>query len=331
MIHIIVTRLASIIGILFILVLVIFLLERVVPGDPVRLMVGPHASAEVVKAQRHALGMDRPIYSQYLSYLNNLVHGKLGMALHTRRPVLDDLVDFFPATAELIGYSLMLAAVLGMVFGFSAARGWLGFGAVRVILIGGSTVPVFLLGMVGILVFYRYLGWFPVAGRTSIPGGAEGPTNVITLDAILSGRFDVLADAIWHLTLPAICLALAPAVAVGRVFRSSIASTMRTDYVRTARAKGLTEHVVFRRHVVRNSMGPTLSIAGLQVAILFANVVIIESIFGWPGLGLYTAQSISRNDFPAIAGVTLTLGILYIVVNTIIDICQAIADPRLRL
>jgi peptide/nickel transport system permease protein len=158
-----------------------------------------------------------------------------------------------------------------------------------------------------------------------------GPTKLLTVDSIIHGRFDVFTDSINHLVLPALCIAIGPAVAIGRVLRSSILSAMRSDYVRTARAKGLKERAVLVKHALRNSSGAALSMTGLQVGLMFAGVVVIESIFAWPGMGFYTVQSIPRLDFPAIAGVTLLLGAAYVVVNTAVDLLQGVADPRLRI
>jgi peptide/nickel transport system permease protein len=154
---------------------------------------------------------------------------------------------------------------------------------------------------------------------------------VLTIDGLLHGRLDVIGDALEHLVLPGICIAILPAVSIGRVLRSSLVTTLRADYVRTAQAKGLRPTVVLARHALRNSLGPALAMSGLQVGLMFAGVVVIEQIFAWPGIGLYTVQSIPRSDFPAIAGVTIVLGAAYVVINAIVDVFQALADPRLSL
>jgi peptide/nickel transport system permease protein len=157
----------------------------------------------------------------------------------------------------------------------------------------------------------------------------DGPTGLLTVDGLLHGRIDVVTDALRHLVLPGLCVAIGPAMSIGRVLRSSLISTMRTDYVRTARAKGLRESVVMLRHAVRNSLGPALSMTGLQLGLMSAGVVVLEQVFAWPGIGLYTIQSIPRTDFPAIAGVTLVLGAGYVIVNAVIDMLQVAADPRI--
>ncbi len=177
--------------------------------------------------------------------------------------------------------------------------------------------------------FYKQLGWLPASGRTSLANPPTGPTGLLTVDGLLTSQPGVTLDACQHLVLPALAIAIGPAVSIGRVLRSSLASNLRADYVRTARAKGLSEGRLLLRHVTRNSVGAALSMTGLQVGLMFAGVLVIEQVFAWPGLGQYVAQSIPVADFPAIAGVTLLLGAGYVVINTTVDILQAVADPRI--
>lgn len=324
-------RLAAAVGVLLVLAAFVFLLAQVTPSDPVHIMLGANASEEKVAAKRAELGYDRPVLQQYLSYVGGLTHGDLQMSLRTRRPVASDLGDFLPATAELAFYGVVMALILGGVLGLLTAAKFKGSGLLRVVLVAFSSAPVFLLAIFGILLFYRRLGWLPATGRTSFNGLQKGPTGLLTVDSVLQGRFDVTKDAFGHLLMPAFCVAIGPAVAIGRVLRSSLTTTLQTDYVRTARSKGLRERTVLLRHGLRNSIGPALSMTGLQVGLMFAGVVVIESIFAWPGIGFYTVQSIPRTDFPAIAGVTLVLGAGYVIVNTLVEIFQALADPRLKL
>ncbi len=196
-------------------------------------------------------------------------------------------------------------------------------------MVAGASAPPFLLALVGILLFYRRLGWLPATGRSGFRDAPDGPTGLLMIDSLVNGRFDVFTDALKHLVLPGLSIAILPAVSIGRVLRSSLVTTLRTDHVRTARAKGLKERTVLLRHALRNSAGPALSMGGLQVGLMFAGVVVIEQIFAWPGIGLYTVQSIPRSDFPAIAGVTLVLGAAYVIVNALVDVFQAAADPRM--
>lgn len=323
-------RLGAMVVVLLALAVAMFALQKISPLDPVHAMLGPSASPQAIAAQRHQLGLDRPVPEQFLSYLGGIFHGDLGSSYRTRRPVGSDLVTFVPATAELALYALVLALLLATAFAVATALRWPGARLFRLLLLGGASAPAFLLAIAGVLVFYRNLGWLPATGRTGIADAPGGPTGLLTVDGLLHGRIDVTLDAFRHLLLPSLAVAIGPAVSIGRVLRSSLADNGRARYVTTARAKGLTESRVLTRHVLRNAVGPALSMTGLQIGLMFAGVLVIEQIFAWPGVGQYTAQSIPVADFPAIAGVTLVLGAGYVVINTIVDTLQAIADPRIN-
>lgn len=324
-------RLASMVLILVVLAGAVFVLQRLTPTDPVHAMLGANAKPEQIAAEKHKRGYDRPLPVQFVRYVGGLLHGDMQDSLRTRRPVTTDLGAYLPATVELAGFGLVLALVLGLALGLATASKATGSGLLRLVMVAGASAPPFLLALIGILVFYRRLGWLPATGRTSVANPPTGPTRLLTVDGILHGRLDVTIDALHHLILPGFCVAILPAVSIGRVLRSSLVTTLRADYVRTARSKGLRPSVVVLRHALRNSLGPALAMSGLQVGLMFAGVVVIEQIFAWPGIGLYTVQSIPRSDFPAIAGVTLVLGAAYVVINTLVDMAQSIADPRLSL
>ena len=323
------TRLVSLVGILLGLSVVVFLLQAVVPADPVRAMVGASATPEIVEAKRHELGLDQPLPAQYTQFRSRAIRGDLQMSLHTRRPVRIDNAAFLPATLELAATAVALAVVLGGALGLLTARG--GGASLRVGLVASASVPAFLLALLLLVVFYAQLRWVPGSGRISAELDAPtGPTGLLTIDGLLAGRLDVVRDALAHLALPALCLALGPAVALGRTLRSSLHTVLGSDHIRTARAKGLTERGVLVRHGVRPALNAPLTMTGLQVGMLLAGVVVIESIFAWPGLGLYTARAITSVDFPAIVGVTLVMGAVYVIVNALVDLAQVAADPRLR-
>ncbi|MGY2082292.1 ABC transporter permease [Blastococcus sp. SYSU DS0539] len=323
-------RLAAVVLILLALTAVLFGLQQVSSTDPVRTMLGANASQELVAETRAELGLDDPLAAQYFRYVGNLVQGDLGDSFRTRRAVSEDIGTFLPATLELAAFGLLLAVALGVLFAVATTLRWPGARLFRFVLMAGAAMPAFLLALGGIIVFYKTLGWLPATGRTGISDAPTGPTGLLTVDAVLNARPDVLGDALLHLLLPAMAIAIGPAVAIGRVLRSSLVSTLRTDYTRTARAKGLTDFQVMRRHVLRNSVGPALSMTGLQVGLMFAGVLVVELIFSWPGLGQYTAQSIPVDDFTAIAGVMLVLGVAYVLINTLVDLLQAAADPRIE-
>lgn len=316
--------------IMAILTAVLFWLQQFAAGDPVRARLGPGASQAVVDATRQRLGLDDPLLEQYLRYLGRIIHGDLGMSLRTGRPVQTDLAMFVPATAELTMVAFVLALVLACVFAVASSLRWPGGRVFRVLLTVGGSIPSFLVAIAGIILFYKYLGWLPATGRTSLPDAPTGPTGLLTVDSLMSGRFDALSNAWTHLVLPGTVLALGPALAIGRVLRSSILMTLGADHVRTARSIGLGELSVMRHHVMRNAVGPALSMAGLQLGLMFAAVLVVETVFAWPGLGQYVALSIPVDDFPATAGVVLVLAAGYVAINTVVDILQAAADPRIE-
>jgi peptide/nickel transport system permease protein len=261
--------------------------------------------------------------------LTGAVHGDLGTSFRTRHAVSSDLNDFVPATLELALYGMGLALILAGLLAFGTTLKWPGASVLRAVLFTGASAPMFLLGILGLIVFYQKLGWVPANGRISVANPPTGPTGLLTVDGLLAGRFDVFANALHHLILPAIVIALGPAVAIGRVLRSSLLTDADSDYARTARAKGLSEGRIMFGHVLRNCVGGALSMTGLQVGLMFSGVLVVEQVFGWPGIGQYIAQSIPVADFPAIAGVTLMLGVLYVAINTAVDLLQAAADPRI--
>jgi peptide/nickel transport system permease protein len=329
MLRVVAGRVLALAGILVALSAIVFALESVIPADPVRAMVGASASKETVAARRHELGLDRSLPEQYVRFAGRAVRGDLSMSLHTRRPVSKDLRAFLPATLELAGAAAILAMLLGAGLGLVTAKGK--GGVTRVLMLAGASAPPFLLALGLLLLFYARWHLLPGSGRvTSSLHAPTGPTGLVTVDGLLHARFDVVVDALAHLVIPALCLALGPAVALGRTLRSSLQTVLAQDHIRTARAKGLRERTVLVRHALRPSLNAPLTMAGLQVGLLLAGVVVIESVFAWPGIGLYTVQSIASTDFPAVAGVTLVLGAGYVIVNALVDVAQVAADPRLR-
>jgi peptide/nickel transport system permease protein len=321
-------RAASAVVLIFALVLIMFLLQHLSGIDPAHAILGANASAAAVAVERHKLGLDRPLVVQFLRYLDNLVHGNLGTSYRTGRPVLSDIGQYLPATLELTLYSLVATVVFGGLFGLSTALRWRGSAVFRFLMMVGSSTPSFLIAVLGLVWFYKDLGWLPATGRTSLTNVPTGPTGLLTLDSLLHGDFSGLVNALWHLILPVFCISLVPAVSVGRVLRSSLVSALDSDYVRTARSKGLKERQVVLRHALRNSVGPMLAMLGIQLGLMFAGIAVIEQITSWPGIGFYTAESIGVDDFPAIAGVTLTIGVGYVVINFLVDMLQMLADPR---
>lgn len=313
---------------LLVLLAVLFILQHVSSTDPAAAYLGSKASPADVAAVRSRLGLNDPLVTQYVRYVWHAVQGDLGTSLRTRRPVSQDIGEFLPASTELVIFSFVLAVLLGALFAFSGALRWPGSSVFRGILLLGASAPSFLLGLLGIIVFYSQLGWLPAAGRGT---DSSSPTGFVLIDSILHADPSQFFSGLQHLLLPGLALAIAPAISIGRIMRSSIETSLRADHVRTARSKGLGEAAVLERHVVRNSLGPALSMSGLQLGSMLAGVVVIEQVFSWPGIGLYLGASLSNADFPAIAGVTLLLGSVYIFVNAVVDVLQTVADPRLTM
>jgi peptide/nickel transport system permease protein len=327
--RLIVRRLAEMLVVLFVLTAVVFLLRQLQPVDPARVALGPRASVGAIEDYRRQLGYDQPLPQQYVDYLVKITHGDFQTSVRTRRPVSEDLKTAVPATLELAVSAFILALIGGLGLGMiSASRSRLS-GLIRGVMTFGASIPVFLLAYGGILLFARRLDWLPAIGRTSYRD-FSGPTGFLTVDSLLAGRPDVFVDALEHLVMPAATIALLSAVSIGRVLRSGLRTSLAAPYARTARAKGLYEGQVVLHHGLRNASGPALTMAGLQLGQMFAGIVIVETIFAWPGVGWYMQQSIPTNDFAAIGAVTLLLGGLYVVVNAAVDILQMIADPRIR-
>jgi ABC-type dipeptide/oligopeptide/nickel transport system permease component len=326
----VVSRLLGMAIVLVAMTFIIFLLRQVVPSNPARAAVGPNAPDSVVVAKEKELGLDDPLLTQFGAYVRQLGTGDLGMSLTTLNPVRTDIRRNLPASAELLAAAALLAIVLAVALSLAQtllARSEL----FRQLMLGGASSPIFLTGLVLVYLLSFQLGWFPSDGRTGIVDAPSGPTNLVTIDGLLAGRPQVTLDALWHLMLPALTLALSMSLAIARTLRSSIIGVLRQDHVRTARSKGLTEFQVVRRHVLRNASTGAISMTGLQIGFLFANLVIVERIFSWPGLGLYLTQVLAREDLTATLGVALIFGIAFIVVSTLVDVALAVADPRVGL
>lgn len=311
-----------------------FLLARVMPGDPARLMAGPRASAEAVERVRHAQGLDLPLSSQFLGYVAQLSHGDLGESLVTRRPVALDIARFFPATFELVITAAFLGAVFGISLGVWAAvrRGTAIDAGGRLFAIFGLSIPDFWLSILAQLVFFSTFSILPFGGRLDI--GATPPpevTGLYTVDSLIAGRFDLFAQTLTHLILPAAVLMLPVMGLLIRVVRASTLEVLSQDHVRTARAKGLRPLRLYLHHALRNALIPTVTVFGLELGFLLSGAVLVELVFAWPGLGRYTANAVSNTDYNAIMGVTIVTSVVYVLINFIVDVLYTYLDPRVRL
>jgi ABC-type dipeptide/oligopeptide/nickel transport system permease component len=304
MIRYISLRLLFAIPALWLILTMVFLLAHIVPGDPVAQMLGEGARAEDLQQLRHALGLDLPIPVQYERYITGVLQGNLGESIRFQRPVAKVIIEHYPATLELAIVALAVCALIGIPAGVLAAskRGRRTDHVVAVVTLFGLSLPNFALGPILMLVFAVILGWLPVTGR----GGIS------------------------HLVLPAFTLGAALAAILTRMVRTSVIEELSADYVRTARAKGVSESGVLFRHALRNALIPILTILGLQFGTLLAGTIVTESIFSWPGIGRLAVQAINARDYPLLQGCILLIAVSYVFVNLLTDMVYALVDPRVR-
>jgi peptide/nickel transport system permease protein len=312
----------------------VFALTQALPGDPAFIAAGGgDATPEMIAHARERLGLDRPVWVQYALYMRNALGGDFGRSLVNRKPVIEDIRAFWPATAELALAAIAISAVVGIPLGvLSAVRAgrWLD----RLITPGSvflGSMPIFWLGLMAVLVFYRVLDLLPAAGRLTV-GLAPPPalTGLLTVDALLAGDLAVLADALRHLALPASILSVVSLAMITRVTRASMLDILHEDYLRTARAKGLSEGQIVLKHALRNASVPILTVVGLQLGQLIGGVVVTETIFSWPGLGLYAVTAVENQDYPAIMAFTLLTTVVYVLINLGVDLLYPLLNPHMR-
>ncbi|MEV6344300.1 ABC transporter permease [Actinoplanes sp. NPDC051851] len=336
MIRFILRRLAVMPLLLWGIVTIAFLLSHAVGDSPLVSIVGERNlnNAEIVQAATERWGLDKSLFEQYVTYVVNLLHGDLGTSFRTKSAVGSDLATRLPATLELALFALVIAVVLGTLLGVLAARnrGRAGDAAVRVLALAGSSLPVFWVGLIFLSVFYARLGVAPSPGRLS-PRVIPPPevTGMYTVDALLHGDWPLFVDAFSHLVMPAFIMSLALLGTVIRIVRAQMLEEQTADYVRTARAKGLSQGQVLNRHVLKNAVTPVITIVGVSIGMLIMGAVLIETIFSWNGIGTYAVESSRSLDFPAITGVCLLGGCIFLVSNLLTDIAYAVVDPRVRL
>jgi ABC-type dipeptide/oligopeptide/nickel transport system permease component len=288
-----------------------FAIMHVVPGDPVRLIAGPDAPEDVVQRIRVELGLERPLHVQYLSFLTRAVQGDLGRSLRSRAPVVDEILNRFPATLELTTVSMIIAVAVGLPLGLiSAVRraSWVDYTAMGVSL-STLSMPVFWFAIVAIWIFSLNLGWFPVSGR----GGPVWEW-----------------DGLRHIVLPAVTLATTSVAIISRLTRSGMLEVLGHDYIVTARAKGVTEPLVVGKHALKNALIPVVTVVGLQYGFLLGGAVVTETIFAWPGVGRLAMTSILQRDYPVVQGCVLLVAVLFVLINLTVDLLYAWIDPRIR-
>jgi len=313
--------------------LITFIISHMIPGDPARLLAGDRASDELVAQMREKLGLDRPLYVQYGRYMYGLLQGDLGTSIRTGRPVAEDIAAYFPATLELVISALTVAVLVGVPLGVASAvwrNGWADQFARTFAAIGIST-PAFWLGLLLLVLFYGHLGWFPGSGR--LDTGIDPPTRITgmyVLDGLLTGNRTVVQNALWHLVLPMLCLGFVHVGVIARQIRSAMLDQLSEDYIRTARAAGLSRARVILGHALPNAAIPSVTVLGLAFGDLLYGAVLTETIFAWPGMGAYVVNSIQSLDFPAVMGFTVVVSMAYVLVNLAVDLAYMLLDPRIK-
>ncbi|MET0487101.1 MAG: ABC transporter permease [Candidatus Rokuibacteriota bacterium] len=312
--------------------LLVFSFVHLIPGDPALTMLGERATPEKVTEVRARLGLDRPLWEQYLLYVRKVVHGDLGVSIVRGDPVATDLWRRFPATVELAGAAMILATVIGVPLGVVCAvrRNSLIDSLARVGALTGVSMPIFWLGLVLAWIFGVQLGLLPTGFRLDSESTFKPVTNFVILDALVQRQWAVLGDALRHLILPAVALATIPLAVITRMTRASLLEELTRDYIRTARAKGLSQLAVIVRHGLGNALLPVLTVIGLQTGRLLAGAILTETIFSWPGIGLWVYESIESRDYAIVQGATLFIAVIVVVVNLATDLLYAVADPRIK-
>jgi peptide/nickel transport system permease protein len=312
--------------------LTIFLLMRLIPGDPALVMLGERATAERIVEVRRGLGLDRPLAVQYGIYLKNILTGNLGRSIHTNARVTEELLARFPATIELSLAAICLASLIGVLAGIvSATHQYSALDSGFMVLsLAGVSMPVFWLGLMLIWTFAVLLGWFPPSGRLDVRLYLDTISGFYLLDSLLTRHWEVFRNALWHLVLPAITLATVPLAIIARMTRSSLLEVLRQEYIMTARSKGLNEWAVVSRHALRNALIPILTIGGLQFGLLLGGAILTETIFSWPGLGRLLYTAVLARDYPVVQGGTLLIAAIFSVINLVVDMLYALANPKIR-
>jgi peptide/nickel transport system permease protein len=327
-----VRRLIQLIPILIGLSILVFVWIRTLPGGPAEALLGERATPEAVARVRALYGLDRPIWQQYVTYVGSVVRLDFGQSVVSRRPVVTEIGERFPATIELTIAAMIFAVGIGIPLGFLAAKRYqrpIDHLSVAGSLLGVA-IPVFFLGLVLKYIFSVKLGWLPTTGRSDATSTAPHPTGFYVLDALITNDRVAFVDAVRHLILPAIALATIPLAIITRITRAAVLDVVNEDYVRTAQAKGMEPRVVDRRHILKNAMLPVITIIGLQTGLLLSGAILTETVFAWGGMGQWMYQAITFRDYAVLQAGILFLAVVFVLVNLLVDITYARLDPRIR-
>lgn len=333
MLHFFLRRLGMVIPTFIGVSLFAFALIHLIPGDVVTIMGGERGVTDETRAELEALlGLDKPLWQQYLIYIGNILQGDLGTSYVTGKPVLSEFMARFPATLELTFCAGVFAVVVGLTLGILAAirrGGWLDH-TVMTISLAGYSMPIFWWGLLLILLFSVNLGWTPVSGRMDVMFWVDRVTGFMLIDTLLSPAKGAFTSAVQHLLLPSIVLGTIPMAVIARMTRSSMLEVLGEDYIRTARAKGLSKSRVIAKHALRNALIPVITVMGLQVGMLLSGAILTETIFAWPGIGKWLIEAINRRDYPIVQGGLLLIATLIILVNLLVDLMYGVVNPRVR-
>ncbi|MEO4055466.1 ABC transporter permease [Solibacillus sp. CAU 1738] len=332
MLHYIGKRLLHLIPVLLGMTFIVFLIIRAIPGDPAQVILGQQASAESIAALRDKLGLNNPWYVQYFDYLKGILTGDLGESLRTRQEITTEVWPYLAATFELAIFAMILAVIIGMNAGIISAwfqNSWFDYIAMVVALVGVS-MPIFWLGLMEQWIFSINLGWLPTSGREEVRDPVTAITHLYLIDTLLQGRFDQFVVSLKHLILPGVALATIPTAIIARMTRASMLEVMRSDFVRTARAKGQKMFIVIYKHALKNALIPILTVIGLQTGLLLGGAILTETIFSWPGIGRYIYEAIGFRDYPVIQSGILIVAFLFIMINLIVDVLYTVIDSRIK-
>jgi len=312
--------------------IIVFMMLRLTPGDPAELLLGERATESALQEVREHLGLNEPIYVQYGLFLKRLMKGDLGETIWTRQKVWIEVKQRFPATIELSLVALCISCFFGVLFGIvSATRQYSLFDYLSMLgALAGVSMPIFWLGLVFMLIFSLNLGWLPISGRLDVHINLEVITNFYILDAVLTRNWEALRDVIWHIIMPAVTLSTIPTAIVARMTRSSMLEVLRQDYIKTAKAKGLSSFKVIFKHALRNALIPVVTTIGLQFGILMGGAILTETIFAWPGVGKWMYDAVMQRDYMVIQGGTLFIATIFVVINLLVDVLYAVINPRIN-
>jgi len=333
MLRFVVRRLLLLVPILIGLSILVFLWIRALPGSPATTLLGERATPAAIAAINEQYGLNKPLHVQYLAYVENVARLDFGNSVTSRRPVIEEFEQRFPATIELAFAAMLFSIVVGLPLGFLAAKRYGGFldQASLVASLLGISIPIFVLAIILKYVFAVKLGLLPTVGRTSVLISIDHPTNFYVLDALLAGNPGALWDTLEHLILPAVALGSIPLAIVARITRAAVLDVQNEDYVRTARAKGVAPRTVDSRHILRNAMLPIATIIGLQTGLLLSGAVLTETVFAYPGIGTWLVDAIKARNYPVLQGGILFIALVFVLVNLLVDLSYALLNPRIRL